>query len=54
MLSSSAPRSDIPEILAVLDLYVLPSLWEGLALVLSEAIAAGKPVIANQVGEIHQ
>jgi glycosyltransferase involved in cell wall biosynthesis len=44
------PRLDLPEILQVLDLYVLPSEWEGLPLVILEAMAAKKTIIATDVG----
>ena len=44
------PRLDLPEILQVLDLYVLPSEWEGLPLVILEAMAARRPIIATDVG----
>jgi glycosyltransferase involved in cell wall biosynthesis len=43
-------RSDVAEILRSLDLYVMPSLWEGLSLAMLEAMAAGLPVIISDVG----
>ena len=42
-------RSDIPKILAAADIFVLPSLWEGLPLVLVEAGLTGLPVVACKV-----
>ena len=45
-------RDDIPEIMQVLDIFVLPSLNEGMGRVLVEAMASGKPIVASNVGGI--
>jgi glycosyltransferase involved in cell wall biosynthesis len=47
-------RHDIPQILQSIDVFVLPSLSEGLPLSVLEAMAAGKAVIATDVGGISE
>ncbi len=43
-------REDIAAFLQTMDIFVLPSLSEGLPLSLLEAMAAGKPAVATNVG----
>jgi glycosyltransferase involved in cell wall biosynthesis len=45
-------RSDIPEVMAGLDVLALPSLSEGLPFALLEGMAAGRAVVATTVGRI--
>ncbi len=45
-------RSDVPFLLAALDILLAPSLWEGFGLIMLEAMAQAIPVIASDVSAI--
>ena len=42
-------RDDVPELLAAMDIFAFPSLWEGLPVTLIEAQAAGLPCVISDV-----
>ena len=42
-------RNDIPQIMSAADVYLFPSLQEGLPVALMEAMAAGKPVVCSRI-----
>lgn len=42
-------RDDAAELVFAFDVFVLPSLWEGMSLALLEAMAAARPIVATDV-----
>ena len=42
-------REDIPEILSAIDVFVLPTLWEGRSMSILEAMSAGKAIITTDI-----
>jgi glycosyltransferase involved in cell wall biosynthesis len=46
------PRRDVPALLAAADVVAVPSHWEARALIVQEALLAGRPVVASRVGGI--
>jgi glycosyltransferase involved in cell wall biosynthesis len=45
-------RNDIADLQALADIFVMPSLWEGLPLAMLEAMIAGKAILASATGGI--
>jgi len=47
-------RQDILQLMSCFDVFVLPSLWEGLPYSLLEAAAIGKPVVATDIDGVRE
>ena len=47
-------RSDVYEFLSAIDVFIMPSLWEGQPIALLEALAMGKPCIVSDVDGISE
>ena len=46
------PRPDVAALLAIADVVVVPSRWEARALIVQEAMRAGRPLVATRTGGI--
>ena len=52
IVSMTGPRSDVPDILGAADVVCLSSTAEGLPMIILEAMAAGKPIVATEIGGV--
>lgn len=48
------PRDDVAEVMSHFDVFVLPSLWEGMPRSVLEAMALSKPVVVHDIGGIRE
>jgi glycosyltransferase involved in cell wall biosynthesis len=52
IFTGKIPRDEVPQYYSASDIVVIPSLQEAFGLVVSEAMACGKPVIGSNIGGI--
>ena len=45
-------HSELPEILNCADVFMMPSLWEGMSIAALEALASGLPIVCSDVGQL--
>ena len=50
----SPSRRDLPNVLAAIDIFVAPSLWEGFSLVILDAMAMQKAIVASDIPSISE
>ncbi len=48
------PRHDLPELLSLFDIFVLSSYWESLPVIILEAMAMARPVVATDVAGVSE
>lgn len=54
LVSFLGEREDGPQLISLFDVFVLPSLWEGLPYVLMEAAALAKPVVVTDIDGVSE
>ena len=45
-------RTDVPALIEIMDVFVLPTLREGFGVVFAEAMAMGKPTVGSRIGPV--